>query len=132
MNIYIYRFIFSARISPDDVHKRRKREIDSVTGQYPAESYTYPSLTHVMYFIFLMHHNEDLKLKLSDAANEILIEIHNEYNNILTVFQGHEDVICTLFSKSRAHFYRICGLLHLFHQASIYVLKVNFLNRWIC
>ncbi|CAF2073335.1 unnamed protein product [Rotaria magnacalcarata] len=119
------RFIFSARVSPEDVHKRRKREIDSITGEYAPESYCYPSLTHIMYFLYLMHHNEVLKLKISDAANEILIRTHNEYNNIVIDFQGYEDIICTLFSKSRDHLYRICGLLHLFHQACTYVLKAR-------
>ncbi|CAF4316728.1 unnamed protein product, partial [Rotaria magnacalcarata] len=62
------RFIFYARVSPEDVHKRRKREIDNVTGEYAPESYRYPSLTHIMYFLYLMHHNEMLKLNISDAA----------------------------------------------------------------
>ncbi|CAF4630988.1 unnamed protein product, partial [Rotaria sp. Silwood2] len=95
------RFIFSARISPEDVHKRCKREINNITGGYTQESYSYPT------------------------ANEVLIRTHNEYNNILIEFQGYEDIICTLFSKSCDHLYRICGLLHLFHQACIYVLKAR-------
>ncbi|CAF4140696.1 unnamed protein product, partial [Rotaria sp. Silwood1] len=86
-------FVFSARISPEDVHKRRKREADSITGEYTPESYGYPSLTHIMYFIYLMHHNEVLKLKISEAANEILIRTHNEYNNTVIDFQGYEDII---------------------------------------
>jgi hypothetical protein len=93
-------------------------------------SCSYPSLTHIMYFIYLMHHHEVLTLKISEAANEILLRAHDEYNNMVIGFQGHQDVLCTLFSKSRDHLYRICGLLHLLHQACIYVLKVesNFFN----
>ncbi|CAF4089393.1 unnamed protein product, partial [Rotaria magnacalcarata] len=119
------RFIFSARLSPQDIHKRRKCEIDITTGEYTPESHNYPSLAYIMYFIFLMHHDENVELKISEAANEILMRTQNEYNNILTEFQGHEDIICTLFSKSRDHLYRICGFLHLFHQASIYILKTE-------
>ncbi|CAF3556086.1 unnamed protein product, partial [Rotaria socialis] len=98
------RFIFSARLSPQDIHKRRKCEIDITTGEYAPESHNYPSLTYIMYFIFLMHHDENVELKISEAANEILMRTQNEYNNILTEFQG---------------------LLHLFHQASIYILKTE-------
>jgi hypothetical protein len=78
-----------------------------------------------MYFIYLMHHEEPLTLKISQEANEILIGIHDEYNNMVIGFQGYQDVLCTLFSKSRDHLYRICGLLHLLHQASIYISKVR-------
>ncbi|CAF1427877.1 unnamed protein product [Rotaria sordida] len=119
------RFIFSARMSPEDVHKRAKRETDTVTGEYNLQSCSYPSLTHIMYFIYLMHHNELLTLKISQAANEILMRTHDEYNNMVIGFQGYQDILCTLFSKSRDHLYRICGLLHLLHQACSYVLKVE-------
>ncbi len=119
------RFIFSARISPQDVHKRIKRSTNASTGEYNLDSCSYPSLTHIMYFIHLMHHNDVLKLKISPAANDILIAAHNEYNKMVIGFQGYQDILCSIFSKSRDHLYRICGLVHLFHQASIYVLKVN-------
>ncbi|CAF1513200.1 unnamed protein product [Rotaria sordida] len=72
-----------------------------------------------------MHHNELLTLKISQAANEILMRTHDEYNNMVIGFQGYQDILCTLFSKSRDHLYRICGLLHLLHQACSYVLKVE-------
>ena len=62
-----------------------------------------------------MHHDEPLTLKISQATNDILIRTHDEYNNIMIVFQGHDDTICTLFSKSYNHSYRICGLLHILH-----------------
>ncbi|CAF1490885.1 unnamed protein product [Rotaria sordida] len=32
------RFVFSARISPEDVHKRRKRAADSIAEEYPGQS----------------------------------------------------------------------------------------------
>jgi len=75
-----------------------------------------------------MHHEQLSTLKISEAANEILMRTHDEYNNMVIGFQGYQDVLCTLFSKSRDHLYRICGLLHLLHQACIYVLKVKKLN----
>jgi hypothetical protein len=78
-----------------------------------------------MYFLYLMHHDDVLTLKISQEANEILIRTHNEYNNMVIGFQGYQDVLCTLFSKSRDHLYRVCGLLHLLHQACSYVLKVK-------
>ena len=118
------RFIFSARISPEDVHKRTKHDLHIGTDEHNSQSYSYPSLTHVMYFIHLMHHDQPLTLKLSPEANEILIRTHDEYNSMVIGFQGYQDVLCTLFSKSRDHLYRICGLLHLLHQACKYVLKV--------
>ena len=124
----IDRFIFSARISPEDIHKRNKRDNDGGLGEYNEESFSYPSLTHIMYFIHLMHHDEALTLRISQEANEILIRTHNEYNNMVIGFQGYQDVLCTIFSKSRINLYRVCGLLHLLHKASSYVLKVNFTN----
>ena len=123
--MFVYRFIFSARISPEDVHKRSKRNIDSATGEYNVQSCAYPSLSHLMYFIYLMHHDQLLTLKMSQAANDILMNTHDEYNNMVIGFQGYQDVLCTLFSKSRDHLYRICGLMHLLYQACSYVLKVK-------
>src|SRR5690349_15415065 len=120
------RFVFSARISPEDIHKRIKRCIDPTNAEYNVDSCSYPSLTHIMYFIHLMHHQEMLTLKISSAANEILIRAHNEYNNLVIGFQGYQDVLCALFSKSRDHLYRLCGLLHLLNQACSYVLKVKY------
>jgi hypothetical protein len=73
------RFVFSARISPEDVHKRTKRQIDTVTGEYDNQSCSYPSLTHIMYFIHLMHHEEPFTLKFSQAANDILIRTHDQW-----------------------------------------------------
>ncbi|CAF2980051.1 unnamed protein product [Rotaria sp. Silwood2] len=119
------RFVFSACILPENVHKRSKREMVKITGDYNTDSCSYPSLTHIMYFIHLMHHEGPLTLKISEAANDILIRTHDEYNNMIIGFQGHQDVLCTLYSKSRDHLYRICGLLHLLHQACIYVLKAE-------
>ncbi|CAF3170101.1 unnamed protein product [Rotaria sp. Silwood2] len=119
------RFVFSACILPENVHKRSKREMVKITGDYNTDSCSYPSLTHIMYFIHLMHHEGPLTLKISEAANDILIRTHDEYNNMIIEFQGHQDVLCTLYSKSRDHLYRICGLLHLLHQACIYVLKAE-------
>lgn len=122
------RFIFSARISPEDIHKRKKRDYDSIVDEYDVESSFYPSLTHIMYFIHLMHHNEVLTLRISEEANEVLIRTHNEYSNMVIGFQGHQDVLCTIFSKSRDHLYRICGLLHLLDKACTYVLKVKLVD----
>ncbi|CAF1413702.1 unnamed protein product [Adineta steineri] len=119
------RFVFSARISPEDIHKRSKREIDTTTGEYTIKSSNYPSLAHIMYFIHLMHHNKSFTLKISQEANEILMRAHNEYSHMVVGFQGYQDELCTLFSKSRDHLYRICGLLHLLHQACIYILKAE-------
>ena len=118
------RFIFSARISPEDVHKRTKHVLDIDIREHNSRLYPYPSLTHVMYFIHLMHHEQPLTLKLSQEANEILIRTHDEYNSMVIGFQGYQDVLCTLFSKSRDHLYRVCGLIHLLHQSCKYVLKV--------
>lgn len=123
--LIINRFVFSARISPEDVHKRKKHEIDTTITENNLQTCNYPSLSHIMYFIYLMHHEEPLTLKISQEANEILIGIHDEYNNMVIGFQGYQDVLCTLFSKSRDHLYRICGLLHLLHQACIYISKVR-------
>lgn len=78
-----------------------------------------------MYFIHLMHHDELLTLRISQEANEILIRTHNEYNNMVIGFQGYQDVLCTIFSKSRDHLYRVCGLLHLLQKACSYVLRVT-------
>lgn len=72
-----------------------------------------------------MHHEEMITLKISQAANDILIKTHDEYNSLVIGFQGYQDILCTLFSKSRDHLYRICGLLHLLNQACVYVLKVK-------
>ena len=118
-------------MSPEDVHKRTKREIDTRTGEYNVQSCSYPSLTHIMYFTYLMHHDEPLTLKISDAANEILMRAHEEYNSMVIGFQGYQDILCTLFSKSRDHLYRICGLLHLLYQACIYILKAG-IFKYIC
>lgn len=122
---FAHRFIFSARMSPEDIHKRYKRDIETTMNENIAQSCTYPSLTHIMYFIHLMHQSELFKLKISQPVNEILIRTHNEYNNMVIGFQGYQDVLCTLFSKARDHLYRVCGLLHLLHQACIYVLQVR-------
>ena len=122
----IDRFIFSARISPEDVHKRNKREYDTTVGVYNVQSSFFPSLTHLMYCIHLMHHDQVLTLRISEEANEILIRTHDEYNKMVIGFQGYQDILCTIFSKSRDHLYRICGLLHLLHKACSYVLKVKF------
>ncbi|CAF4128008.1 unnamed protein product [Rotaria sordida] len=119
------RFIFSARISPEDVHKRSKRDTDATNGELYVQPSAYPSLSHIMYFIYLMHDNQTLTLKMSQAANDILTHTHDEYNNMVIGFQGYQDVLCTLFSKSRDHLYRICGLVHLLHQACTYVLKAE-------
>ncbi|CAF2047857.1 unnamed protein product [Rotaria magnacalcarata] len=119
------RFLFSARMSPDDIHKRIKHDTNTTMSEHSQQICSYPSLTHIMYFIYLMHHKDILTLKISETANEILINTHDEYNNMVIGFQGYQDILCTLFSKSRDHLYRICGLLHLFHQASIYVLKAK-------
>ena len=124
----IDRSIFSARISFEDIHKRNKRDYDGGLGEYNEESLSYPSLTHIIYFIHLMHHDEVLTLRISQEANEILLRTHNEYNNMVIGFQGYQDVLCTIFLKSRDHLYCVCGLLHLLHKASSYVLKVNFTN----
>lgn len=78
-----------------------------------------------MYFVYLMHHESPISLKISPEANDILIRAHNDYSDLVIAFQGYQDVLCTLFSKSRDHLYRICGLLHLLHQACIHVLKVK-------
>lgn len=125
MTLNVYKFIFSARVSSEDIHKRTKRKISDIDEESIAEAHSYPSLTHIMYFIHLMHHTDVLTLKISDAANEIFIKAHNEYNNLVIEFQGYQDTLCTLFSKSRDHLYRICGLLHIFHQAAIYILQVT-------
>ncbi|CAF4099861.1 unnamed protein product [Adineta steineri] len=119
------RFVFSARISREDIHKRSKREIDTITGEYTIESSYYPSLAHIMYFIHLMHNNKSFTLKISQEANEIIMRAHNEYNHTVVGFQGYQDELCTLFSKSRDHLYRICGLLHLLHPACTYILKAE-------
>ncbi|CAF1326236.1 unnamed protein product [Rotaria sordida] len=119
------RFIFSARISPEDVHKRSKRDTDATNGEFHVQPSAYPSLSHIMYFIYLMHDNQTLTLKMSQATNDILTHTHDEYNNMVIAFQGYQDVLCTLFSKSRDHLYRICGLVHLLHQACTYVLKAE-------
>ncbi|CAF1370045.1 unnamed protein product [Rotaria sordida] len=119
------RFIFSARISPEDVHKRSKRDTDATNGECNVQSCAYPGLNHIMYFIYIMHHNQTVTLKMSQAANDILTHTHDEYNNMVIAFQGYQDVLCTLFSKSRDHLYRICGLMHLLHQACTYVLKAD-------
>ncbi|CAF2877785.1 unnamed protein product [Rotaria sp. Silwood2] len=112
-------------MSPEDVHKRCKRDMDTTSNEGTTQSCAYPSLTHIMYFIHLMHHTEVLTLKISQQANEILIRTHNEYNNMVIGFQGYQDVLCTLFSKARDHLYCICGLLHLLHQACIYILQIQ-------
>ncbi|CAF1001672.1 unnamed protein product [Adineta ricciae] len=119
------RFIFSARISPEDVHKRNKRDIDKSNSDYDTTSSAYPSLSHIMYFIYLMHHDQFLTLKMSPGANDILTYTHNEYNNMVIGFQGYQDILCTIFSKSRDHLYRICGLFHLLHKACSYILKIE-------
>ena len=119
------RFLFSARISAEDVHKRMKREKDPGTNEYNPQKCSFPSLTHIFYFLHLMHHDEDINLKISEEASEVLIRAHNECSNMVIAFQGYQDVLCTLFSKSRDHLYRVCGLLHLLHQACVYVLKVR-------
>ncbi|CAF0785848.1 unnamed protein product [Rotaria sordida] len=103
-------FIFSACISPEDVHKCTKHEIDQVAEEHNTDSCNYPSLTHIMYFIYLIYHDEPLTLKISQVANGTLIRTHDEYNNMMIGCQGHVDTICTLFSKSRDHLYRIYGL----------------------
>ena len=125
MQFCIARFIFSARILSEDVHKRSKRDIDSSNSEYDTTSSAYPSLSHIVYFIYLMHHDQFLTLKMSPGANDILTYTHNEYNNMVIGFQGHQDILCTIFSKSRGHLYRICGLFHLLHKACSYVLKVS-------
>ncbi|CAF2950321.1 unnamed protein product [Rotaria sp. Silwood2] len=125
------RFIFSARFSPEDVHKRSKRDVDTTASEYNTQSSPCPSLSHIMYFIYLMHHDQILTLKMSPAANEILTYTHDEYNNMVIGFQGYQDILCTLFSKSRDHLYRICGLLHLFHKACSYVLKIEPLLQYL-
>ncbi|CAF0983721.1 unnamed protein product [Rotaria sordida] len=87
------RFIFSACMSPEDVHKHTKRKMDQVAMEYNTDSCNYLSLTHIMYFIYFMHHDEPLTLKISQATNDILIRTHDEYNNIVIVFQRHDDTI---------------------------------------